>query len=106
MSYHRFECGLDVVLNSVGIAHLGVRIVLSYGLQTVLSFLEDPEKVKKIPAINGPYDTTSYEVMFHLVAHTERMVAEELYQYALVIYRFFLYLTIGVNVFFSRQQLS
>ena len=82
--YHNFECGLEAVLNSVGIAHLGARIVLSHGLDSVLAFLKDTDKVKKVPGIDGPYDTKSYQVMFHLVSHTERMAPEELYQYALV----------------------
>ncbi|XP_046648250.1 SET and MYND domain-containing protein 4-like [Daphnia pulicaria] len=81
--YHNFECGLEAVLNSVGIAHLGARIVLSHGLDSVLAFLKDTDKVKKVPGIDGPYDTKSYQVMFHLVSHTERMAPEELYQYAL-----------------------
>lgn len=72
------------MLNSVGIAHLGARIILSYGLKTVLSFLKDTEKIDEVPGISSPYDTTNYEVMFHLVSHTEQMVAEELYQYVLV----------------------
>lgn len=82
--YHEFECGLEAVLNSVGIAHLGARIVLTYGLDATLSLLKDPEKVEKVPGIDGPYDIKSYQVMFHLVSHTERMIPEELYQYALV----------------------
>ncbi|XP_045027632.1 SET and MYND domain-containing protein 4-like isoform X1 [Daphnia magna] len=81
--YHSFECGLDSVLNSVGIAHLGARIVVSYGLETLLAFLKDTEKVKKISGIDSSYDTKSYQVMFHLVSHTERMAPDELYQYAL-----------------------
>ena len=50
----------------------------------MLAFLKDTDKVKKVPGIDGPYDTKSYQVMFHLVSHTERMAPEELYQYALV----------------------
>ncbi|XP_059351666.1 SET and MYND domain-containing protein 4-like isoform X2 [Daphnia carinata] len=81
--YHTFECGLESILNSVGIAHLGARIVVSYGLETVLGFLKDAESVKKVPGIESTYDTKSYQVMFHLVSHTERMAPDELYQYAL-----------------------
>jgi len=89
--YHNFECGLEAVLNSVGIAHLGVRIVLSHGLDSVLAFLKDTDKVKNVPGIDGPYNTKSYQVMFHLASHTERMAPEELYQYTLVGYYFLLY---------------
>lgn len=102
--YHNFECGLEAVLNSVGIAHLGARIVLSHGLDSVLAFLKDTDKVKKVPGIDGPYDTKSYQVMFHLVSHTERMAPEELYQYALVrnsnLLLYHLYCIFMVSLFF------
>ena len=34
-------------------------IALSYGLQTVLLLLQNPEKMNKLPGIKNPYDTTS-----------------------------------------------
>lgn len=78
------------MLNSVGIAHLGLRIVVSFGLQNILSFLSNLDKVGQIPGIDGHYDTEDYSVVFHLVSHTETMIAEELYQYALVCFIFLL----------------
>lgn len=63
---------------------MGLRIVISFGLQNILSFLSNHDKVGRVPGIDGQYDTEDYSVVFHLVSHTETMVAEELYQYALV----------------------
>lgn len=82
--YHESECGLESVLTAVGIAHLGLRVVLTFGLETVLSFLKNPELLHKLPGIDSPYDTQGYPVLHHLVSQTETLTAEELHQYALV----------------------
>jgi len=84
-SYHSSECGLHDLLNAVGIAHLGLRIVLTFGKESVLNFWKNQSK-DVIPGVDGvPYDTSAYPVAFHLTSHTELMAPEELYQYTLVI---------------------
>lgn len=68
----------------MGIAHLGLRIVLNFSSETVLSFLKNSELLQKMPGVDSPYDTEGYPVLYHLVSHTETLAAEELFQYALV----------------------
>ena len=63
--YHKIECRLDAVLQSVGIAHLGLRVVLNFGLESINEMTND------------------YAVVYNLTSHTELMPPEELYQYAL-----------------------
>lgn len=83
-SYHSVECGLLPLLYSIGIAHLGFRIIVSAGLQELLDFHKNIEANSKIPGVHAPYSRHDYLVLFHLVSHTETIPTEELYHYSLV----------------------
>jgi len=80
--YHSIECGLIPVLELIGIAHLGIRIAISFGLKEVLAHVNSEESLTKLPGVDSPYITSDYPTVYHLVSHTEKMAAEELYQYS------------------------
>ena len=82
--YHSVECRLLPVLQLIGIAHLGLRIVIHFGLKKLLAFVSNHELQATIPGVHSPYVTSDYATMYHLVSHTEKMAVEELYQYSLV----------------------
>ena len=93
-SYHRAECGLLPVLDSIGIAHLGLRIVLTVGLDCILEFDQNHQLKSKLPGVDGSYGAKTsqhgYDVLFHLISHIESMPQEELYPFVLVNSRPFL----------------
>jgi hypothetical protein len=84
--YHQWEChgGLEL-LNSIGIAHLGLRVVLKAGplhrlrgirtkLQESVSQLQDPYGDKQ----------DNYRYVYQLLPHLQDMQHEDLFQYTLV----------------------
>ncbi|XP_021368116.1 SET and MYND domain-containing protein 4-like [Mizuhopecten yessoensis] len=90
--YHNIECPYLDLLHSVGIAHLGVRIVLVAGLQFVLEFkktLQSLEEQKKsgILRIGGVSEDGTYGrgylTVYDLMPHSQHLVIDDLFQYSL-----------------------
>ena len=81
-TYHQYECSGLHLLHSVGIAHLGLRIVLVASLPLLQSFKQDPnyEKAKE------------YKKVYNLEAHLDDLEAEDLFQYAVTAVLLGLYL--------------
>ncbi len=92
-SYHRFECGGLDVLHSVGIAHLGMRIILVTGLPKLLKFQS---------AINkGESFDDSYSHVLGLVDHIPDLSEEDLFHYTLTAVLLGLYLDQRTKFFTS-----
>ena len=54
------------------------------GLDKVLEYHNNTEFRAKLPGVDTTYGRVGYDILYHLVSHTETLAAEELYQYALV----------------------
>jgi len=53
-------------------------------LKELLAFSCNEELQDKVPGVHSPYAAFDYPTLYHLVSHTEKMAAEELYQYSFV----------------------
>jgi hypothetical protein len=84
--YHQWEChgGLEV-LHSVGIAHLGVRVILKAGSLTTLRdfHVKLQESGFQLQDTYGDRNY-NYKAVYQLVSHLEDMKHEDLFQYAMV----------------------
>jgi hypothetical protein len=84
--YHQWEChgGLEL-LDSIGIAHLGLRVVLKAGPLCRLSSIrtELQESVSQLP---DPYGDKrdNYRYVYQLMLHLDDMQHEDLFQYTMV----------------------
>ena len=85
--YHQWECGRGLeIMHSIGIAHLGLRVVLKAGPLSKLRARYTALKGKTVMGVEGHYGdkTDNYEAVYHLVPHLEDMQTEDLFQYATV----------------------
>lgn len=83
--YHRWECGGGLeIMHSIGIAHLGLRVVLKAGPLCKLKARYTDLKGKSALGIDGKYGnkTDNYDAVYHLMPHLEKMQTEDLFQYA------------------------
>ena len=72
ISYHQHECsGLDL-LHSVGVAHLGLRIVLVTGFAKLLKFRSSKSEAAA---------SADYRRVYDLLTHIDSLDAEDLFQY-------------------------
>ncbi|CAG2061728.1 unnamed protein product, partial [Timema podura] len=87
--YHQWEChgGLQL-FHSVGIAHLGLRVVLRAGnLQSVRQKWEKLKDDVNLPGVAGTElrdKDDCYKSVYHLMSHLEDMERDDYLQYALV----------------------
>ncbi|KAJ9586076.1 hypothetical protein L9F63_020273, partial [Diploptera punctata] len=107
--YHQWECagGLDV-MHSIGIAHLGLRVVLKAGPLSTLRARYAELKGKMKEGINSKYGNKSdnYNAVYHLMPHLENMQTEDLFQYATTATMLTLYLRHNTNYFGKDPDLS
>ena len=84
--YHQWEChgGLEL-LHSIGIAHLGLRVVLKAGsLHTLRDFvMKLQESGSQLQDTYGDKQY-NYKAVYQLVSHLEDMKREDLFQYTMV----------------------
>ena len=73
-SYHQHECSGLHLLHSVGVAHLGLRVLLVTGLPRLLKFRSSINS-------NSPA-SEQYRRVYDLATHIDDLEAEDLFQYA------------------------
>lgn len=86
-SVHKFECGFYALFKSVGIAHLGLRVVLqaAHNFKHLLEILEEVKPLQSFQEKNFvTYKDEGYENVYNLEAHLSDMESENLFQYSLV----------------------
>ncbi|XP_023723064.1 SET and MYND domain-containing protein 4 isoform X3 [Cryptotermes secundus] len=99
--YHQWEChgGLEL-LNSIGIAHLGFRVVLKAGplrkLQGIHTKLQESVSQSK-DTYRDKQD--NYRYVYQLMPHLEDMQHEDLFQYTMTACMLALYLTYCTHYF-------
>ena len=73
-------------MHSIGIAHLGLRVVLKAGPLTRLTARYTDLKGMDTVGTDGKYGnkTDNYDAVYHLMPHLERMQTADLFQYATV----------------------
>lgn len=81
--YHLWECGGLILFHNVGIAHLGLRVAL------VSSSVSESERFHQV---------------YNLVTHTEDMMPDDLYQYALTAVLMNLYLKYHTTYFSAANK--
>ncbi|XP_021932938.1 SET and MYND domain-containing protein 4-like isoform X1 [Zootermopsis nevadensis] len=93
--YHQWEChgGLEL-LHSIGIAHLGLRVILKAGPLPKLkgSYMK---LQKSLPQLEDTYGDKedNYRAVYHLMPHLEDMQHQDLFQYAMTACMLTLYLS-------------
>jgi hypothetical protein len=82
--YHQWECrgGLEL-LHSIGIAHLGLRVVLKAGPLHRLIHMKLLESGSQLPDTYGDKQD-NYVYVYQLMPHLEDMQHEDLFQYTMV----------------------
>ena len=85
-AYHARECRYMTLLTSMGIAHLGHRIVNQVGVVQVLkthrAFVDDGERGSG-NLVEVSDDVSDYESVYGLLTHENETAPEDLFQYAL-----------------------
>ena len=73
-------------MHSIGIAHLGLRVVLKAGPLSRLRARYTDLKGNSTVGIQSKYGnkTDNYEAVYHLMPHLMDMQTEDLFQYAMV----------------------
>jgi hypothetical protein len=84
--YHQWEChgGLEL-LHSIGIAHLGLRVVLKAGPLSKLkgSYVKLQKSASQLHDTYGDKQD-NYTAVYQLMPHLEDMQHEDLFQYTMV----------------------
>ncbi|PSN40378.1 hypothetical protein C0J52_11855 [Blattella germanica] len=105
--YHQWEChgGLEL-LHSVGIAHLGLRVVLVTGPLPRLKIRYKNLEKSLLVGTDGKYGskTDNYDAVYHLMPHLEDMQPEDLFQYAMTAAMLTLYLSTRTEYFGSDSS--
>ncbi|KAK7070460.1 hypothetical protein SK128_002724 [Halocaridina rubra] len=87
-TWHQYECGIQHILSSVGIAHLALRVILVAGWKTYCK-IRNEELNNRVPGTNetGVYNgrnlTDSYRTVYHLMPHLDQSFPEDQLQYCL-----------------------
>ncbi|XP_064489866.1 SET and MYND domain-containing protein 4-like [Ornithodoros turicata] len=97
-AYHKWECGLLDLLYSIGVAHLALRMLLVTGLSNLVTYL--------VGVRRGDLGSRNhnYHVVFELVAHGEKVDAEDSLRYSLT--SALLLLLLDHVSFFDDQETS
>lgn len=105
--YHQWEChgGLEL-LHSIGIAHLGLRVVLKAGSLHALRdfFMKIQESGSQLEDTYGD-KRCSYKAVYQLVSHLEDMKHEDLFQYTMTACMVTLYL-LHYTDYFKEEAVS
>lgn len=106
-SYHRWECGAIDLMSAVGVAHLGLRVVLLTGL---------PDKVLDrshaashlINSSKGSFGNLEdpYSTVYSLLPHIEDMSLDDLFQYAATAELLTLFLMNKTDYFTEEDKLA
>ena len=86
--YHYFECGKLHLMESIGIAHLALRIILVTDTSMLKTMYSNEEEVLSSHNQMWPYNSSSeytcnYKSVFHLMPNSEHMIPEDLFQYTI-----------------------
>lgn len=81
-SYHQWECGAIGLMSAVGVAHLGLRIILTTGLPGKVLGRSQAASHMKHSSFGNLED--SYSTVYSLLPHVEDMPLEDLFQYTAV----------------------
>ncbi|CAL8095743.1 unnamed protein product [Orchesella dallaii] len=83
-SYHYNECTWLDLMNSVGIGHLAVRIILTAGVENVLHCVQRHSEMADVRNLNiFSKGADKYSRVYSLLDHVNDMYEEDLFQYAL-----------------------
>ncbi|XP_077494043.1 protein-lysine N-methyltransferase SMYD4-like [Amblyomma americanum] len=96
--YHQWECGNLNLLYSVGIAHLAIRILLVTGLANLTQFY------RALAEGDDEASEYSYNTVYELVTHSEKMYADDMLQYSLT--AALLYLLLDQVQFFNLDDVA
>lgn len=87
--YHQYECGSFDLLHSIGIAHLGLRVVLVAGLERLTALqkaglLVSEDNIACTPNEKYGNKDNNYIAVYNLLTHINNMKTGDTFQYALV----------------------
>ena len=80
--YHRWECGGILLMSAIGIAHLGLRIILVTGATSQLLEKANSASQSRLSSkqtLGSPGDP--YSTVYSLVPHINEMQPSDIFQY-------------------------